>query len=499
MSAALASDLPPDVVELVAWRPPATITPLREVAFRKNGWLPDEVERLRAMFAADKSFDEIAGAIGRPRGGVATKVLELGLRRNSALPWSELDDAELARRYGQEATAAIAQDLGRGVTSCYTRARLLGLTEQNEPRWTEWEDAQLTAAYAQGVPMSQICALIGRSLGGVQTRASKLALRHANHPKDWSQAECDRALELAEQGLRYRFIRQRMADEGYPERSKASFDQRILKLGCGRGWGRLWTDDEDELLTRAYREGSGLTLLRYRMGRSAGSLRYRAEFLGLRGTHPSPNGFRQGPDWSDEHKARLREAYGNVRSKDLAAELGRGLYAMLQKANAMGLVHGLFNPPNAEEIEFLQAAWLRPVSLYEVAIALGRKYAALAKWTSNHGPRFNDPGRPVKSPRGPGRARLTTREAILAVPAVTPPPPGMRSCGFAPDDRADLGHGGAGDAERPRAGTDLAGPDRQRHPRRVLRHPRPRSKRAARRELRRFRAGAEGRGAGHGA
>src|SRR3546814_2991787 len=44
------------------------------------------------------------------RSAVAERVTLLGLRRNSARPWTEFDDAELVRRYGSDPTAARSEE-----------------------------------------------------------------------------------------------------------------------------------------------------------------------------------------------------------------------------------------------------------------------------------------------------------------------------------------------------------------------------------------------------
>src|SRR3546814_4116544 len=86
----------------------------------------------------------------------------LGLRRNSARPWTEFDDAELVRRYGSDPTAAIASHLGRSCAAVYARAGFLDLTDVNPPDWTGWEDAQLVEGYRRGVPLRQL-GKIGRA------------------------------------------------------------------------------------------------------------------------------------------------------------------------------------------------------------------------------------------------------------------------------------------------------------------------------------------------
>lgn len=142
------ADCPIDeLVRVPAPEPAIPVRPLREIPFRANAWLPDELDRLQQLFAGDTPLRDIARLLGRPLHGVRSRLHELGLRRNSSQPWTELDDAELSRRYGLDPTAAIAADLGRSCSAIYARAALLGLTESNPPPWTPWEDAQLAEAY----------------------------------------------------------------------------------------------------------------------------------------------------------------------------------------------------------------------------------------------------------------------------------------------------------------------------------------------------------------
>lgn len=384
-----AVDVAATVVELVACpASPRPAGPLREMAFRRDAWTGGEVERLRRLFEEDASLDDIAAALGRGRAGVADKIGLLGLRRNSTRPWSDLEDEELARRYGTEPTAAIASDFGRSCAAIYARAGLLGLTEAISPFWTEWEDAQLRAGYAAGVPVAQIATLVGRPLGGISSRAAALAIVHANQPAGWTEAEAARALELAEAGHRYREILNLMAAEGFPKRSIAGFGPVVRRLGYGRGWGRPWLPEEDALLRQAYEAGASLTPLRTRLGRTGNSIRWRAHYLELQGTHVRANGFRGGPDWTEADIALLRAEYGKTPNPALAAKLGRTKAAMFTRANLLGLVHGYIRPFSAEETRALDQAYQRGVAIADLAMALGRKPCSVSKYAINHGYRF---------------------------------------------------------------------------------------------------------------
>ena len=408
-------DLAANVVELAPFVPRQTTGSVREMAFRKNTWTPAETDMLRRMFAADAALDEMAQALGRGRHAVRSMICDLGMRRNSTRPWSELEDAEILKRYGSVTAAQLAQELGRSVAAVYGRAQVLRVSEARAAPYDGWEDAQISAGYASGVPVGQIATLIGRPMLGVLDRAMRLGLRHTQKPVDWSEEEVRRALELAEEGQPYTAIIARMAAEGFPARTKLGFGLKVRALGYGRGWGRPWTDDEDELLRRAYQLGESLTPVKQRLGRSSCSIRWRVGHIGLQGTHKNHAGFRQGPDWTPEQDDRLREAYGSIDTKALAAELGRGRMAVCQRANVLGLVHGYHKPFGDDERQAIRIAWSRGLSLTDLSKALERDVAVVSKQAIRLGLPFSSPSRP-KAPRTPRASReVLTLQSILAM------------------------------------------------------------------------------------
>ncbi|WP_069206101.1 hypothetical protein [Sphingomonas panacis] len=408
-------DLDADVVELAPYVPgsPTAAGPLREIAFRTDAWLPEETSRLKTLFAGDQSLDEIALSLGRTRASISTRIYDLGLRRNSKRSWTEWDDALLHSRYSQDPTSRIAAELGRGVSAVYARARLLDLTEPAAPPYDGWEDAQIRTGYETGVPVGQIATLIGRPMTGVIGRASLLGIRHAAQPSGWTAQEMNRALELAETGMRYLAIIEQLVSEGYPRRSKQGLGPRLRQLGYGRGWGRAWTPEEDELLRHAYETSASLTLLRTRLGRSPHSIRWRAEALGLRGTHANRDGFRLGPIWSEADEQILRAGYGKIPSRELARSLGRSPAAMFSRANILGLVHGYIRGFSKDEDIAIRNAWTHGTSLTDVAEALNRDSAVISKHAIRLGYRFSDPNRPARAPRNDRSKRPTITLAEL--------------------------------------------------------------------------------------
>ncbi|WP_288806380.1 hypothetical protein [uncultured Novosphingobium sp.] len=384
------ADSEPILVELVACPapPPRPSGALGEMVFRPDAWTPADVRLLRQMFADDRTIGEIASALGRRRAGVADRIYGLGLRRHSRRPWSEFEDTELIRRYGHDASAQIASDFGRSCQAIYARAALLELTEGNAPAWTAWEDAQLRAGFAKGMPTGQIATIVGRPHSGLVCRASKLGLRHPCHAPDWSAAEIERALALVEAGHCYAEVGRMLAAEGHTPRSKAGLQAIMRKIGAGKGWGRLWTDEEDALLTKAYRSGASLTPLRLALSRSRYSIRWRASYLGLTGSHDKRNGWRGGPDWTEADLAQLRADYGKVPTAALAKAMGRSKASIFTRANVLGLAHGYHRPWSRDECAALERAFHLGIAMADLAAALGRKPAAVHKYAANHGFRF---------------------------------------------------------------------------------------------------------------
>jgi hypothetical protein len=417
-------DLPFDIVELVAcasYAPAVPGAPLREIGFRGDAWLPEDDDALRAAVASDADIPGFADSINRSPGAVWARAGALGLRRNCNRPWGGLEEEYLGQHYGKQATSDIAAALGRSPAAIYVRAALLGLTEGNAPPYTDWEIAQVRAGYEQGVPVAQLAVLIGRPASGIAGVASRLQIRHANAPADWSGEEQQRALALADEGRRYRQIAADLAQEGFPARQPGAIGQVLRKLGYSRGWGRPWLEDEDELLRRAYRTGESLTPLRTRLGRTGHSIKWRALHLGLQGTHARPNGWRAEPPWTDAEIAVLKRDYGKVKTRSLASSLGRKKGGVLQKAFQLGLVHGYIRQFSDDEKQAIRIARDTGVSLVDLGEALERDPAVVSKHAVRMGIPFAT--RTVRAPRGPRCARpVITLASLLGREPARPAP-----------------------------------------------------------------------------
>jgi hypothetical protein len=235
-----------------------------------------------------------------------------------------------------------------------------------------------------------------------------MGLRHPNHPPDWTDAETTLILELAEQGMAYRDMPAELERAGYPVRTKVAVGQRLRILGYERGWGRRWEPEEDALLRKCYEQGGSLTPLRTRLARTPHSIRWRAEYLGLRGTHPRRDGFRDGPVWTEADLAMLRAEYGKTPTAELARKLGRRKAAIYTRANVLGLEHGWCRDFTAEDDAAIKTAWFNGTPLRDLAEALRRQEAVVAKRAIKIGYRLSDPLRPVKAPRTRRAGRVPT-------------------------------------------------------------------------------------------
>ena len=396
--------------------PNAPGAPLREVAYRGDAWLPGELDRLRAGFAADEGLQGIADALGRTLSAVRTKVGELGLRRDSSRPWTALEDEHLARHYGTVATSAVASDLGRTCAAVYARAGVLALTEGNPPPYTRWEVTQVRAGYDWGVPVARLAVIVGRPASGIASLASKLGIKHRNGPVGWTGEEQGRALALAETGIRYGKVAERLEQEGFFRREGDAVGQVLHKLGYGRGWGRPWLSEEKDLLRHSYAHGLCLTPPRTRLGRSRSSIAWQAGELGLQGTHARPSGWRTEPPWMAQDIRILKRDYGRVPTKELARRLNRKKGGVYTKAWALGLEHGWMRAFTADEERAIRLARDHGVSLTDLSRALDRDVAVVSKHAIRMGIPFAT--RAVKAPRGPRRNRpLVTLASLLALAA----------------------------------------------------------------------------------
>ena len=136
--------------------------------------------------------------------------------------------------------------------------------------------------------------------------------------------------------------------------------------------------------------------MRHRLGRSQFSIRWRSDYLGLRGTHTNRNGWRTAPDWTEADLATLRAEYGRTPTSELARRMGRTKASLTTRANVLGLVHGYHRAWTEDEREALLLAHRHEVAISDLAVALGRNFAGVHKYAAKKGLGFGR--RPRRDP-----------------------------------------------------------------------------------------------------
>lgn len=398
---------------------------VKEIVYRRDSYLPEEIALMRTMFDAGVATGEIARALARGTAGVATKMADLGWTRNTSRPWTGLEDEALVQHYRREPTLTLANRMNRSAGALYARARHLGISNAGEPGWSAGEDELLKAAWQKEIPIARITTLLDRTGNAIISRASDLGLRRPSTPENWTEEERARVLVLAETGMTYAQIARTTSSEGWPKRSKVSIKNSLRALGYERGWGRPWLQEEEDALRRAYADGSSIAALAIGLGRTRSSAMWKASELGLKGTHVRKNGFRSSPDWTKTEDAYLRESYGRLPSKAIARELGRALAAVYNRAWILGLKTGYAKPYSPDEDRAIRIAHRHNLRLTDIARAAGRDPSALCRRAAKLGLSFSAREKPAsQTPRAKQRPVLTLRD-ILAfdeTPAESTPP-----------------------------------------------------------------------------
>lgn len=106
-----------------------------------------------------------------------------------------------------------------------------------------------------------------------------------------------------------------------------------------------WKPDEDQILREHFKRFTDAELAALLPGRSSMAIHQRLRILRL---------YRA--KWLPEHDARLREAYGKVRTRDLARELGHTPNAVKQRARKLGLYAG--RGYTAEQVALVRELYL---------------------------------------------------------------------------------------------------------------------------------------------
>jgi uncharacterized protein YjiS (DUF1127 family) len=178
-----------------------------------------------------------------------------------------------------------------------------------------------------------------------------------------------------------------------------------------------WTREEDQRLAEAYAAGERIDLVAEEIGRPLRGTMSRAQKIGLAGTLGRRGGFCNDPDWSAEEDQILRDRYGSVRTAELAKEMRRTQSAIYSRAHQLGIKSDYIRDWSDQECLALQIAHDRGIALCDLPPALGRSFAAIAKFSENHGYKFGKRARV---------AETLTIEQLLALQDRSAPLPPMR-------------------------------------------------------------------------
>jgi transposase-like protein len=149
---------------------------------RVKVWTQPERAIVRAGVDMGLTYEDIRDclrAAGYERGRTAVLKLarEMGCRRADA-PWTEQDLDILRQRYAEKVPQReIAAELGRQVGGIAAKASKLGLLQRH--RWTEEERARLVRGFENGEPLADVCRDIHRPYSNVYQEARRLGLKFA--------------------------------------------------------------------------------------------------------------------------------------------------------------------------------------------------------------------------------------------------------------------------------------------------------------------------------
>ena len=193
-------------------------------------------------------------------------------------------------------------------------------------RWTAAEDRLLRQLYDAGLAMTAISSQLGRSEGGVSERRRALGIPTRPRTAPWTEAE-DALLRAANAaGIPASALVQRL---GRPAEQIYRRRRRIIGSGTAP---RPYSGDHDERIREAWVLGEDIDMLARELDRSAGSVRLRAQTLGLH--RPAAR-----PRWRPDEDAIVREGYEQALScAQIAAQLpGRTDGAVAARAAKLGM------------------------------------------------------------------------------------------------------------------------------------------------------------------
>jgi hypothetical protein len=197
-------------------------------------------------------------------------------------------------------------------------------------RWTPAEDRILRTLYPQRVPIRDIARRLARSEDAVSERRRTLRLAPRSRQLPWSRAEEDLLRAAAAAGLPAGALASRL---GRPPQQIRRRRRALLGAAASP---RAYTHGDDEVIRSSWEPEVDVERIARTLGRSAGSIRLRAQKLGCY----EPVRRRR---WRPYEDAAVRDGYElGLTCAQIATELpGRSASAVAARAAKLGLAsHG---------------------------------------------------------------------------------------------------------------------------------------------------------------
>lgn len=272
-------------------------------------------------------------------------------------------------------------------------------------RWRPTDDARLRGLYADGVSLREIGGRLGRSARSVDERRRTLGISPRRHVREWTEAEDALVRAAVRTGMPGSQLAQRLTRPVEQVRRR-----RHLIVGA-RPVAPPYSAAEDERVRSCWAGAGDLDALARELGRSAGSLRLRAQAIGLYRPQPRPR-------WRPEEDDILRDGYEQALTcSQIASQLpGRSAGATAARAAKLGIATYARRWSQRDDHR-LQLLSSEGVAVESIAQALGRTPTALVLRARRLGIALP---RTALTPRGGCRWTTAEDEVLLINGALNP-------------------------------------------------------------------------------
>lgn len=284
-------------------------------------WSRLEDQKLRAYYNR-YGIAYCARLLGRSAAAVKIRASRIGIAQLNVV-WSARDDAYLRRSHLTRTSRELATKTGRTVVAVRKRLRDLGLRESNA--WSPKEMALLKKHYGT-MKSAELARLIGRSGGAIRNMASEIGLstayRTISPDEEMAIVALIGAEPLATIGERFGILPARV--------SKIAHDHGIDPELARQS---RWSTADDQFLRDNWATMSVPDIARH-VGRNRDAVYAHAATIGL---SPGDSLYGRTKRWTPEDDRRLRELYGTMSRREVAALMGRPPGSIKHRAQRLGL------------------------------------------------------------------------------------------------------------------------------------------------------------------